>query len=131
MDKPVRDRMKGLVHNIKHFIDADTLRNFSHLFSVKVGDGTLVVCTVKTSLQIPSDDPVIHVFSCALLENLSAFANTACAIAPEALREYLKKVQERGPSKEDTMNHVWEIDCKLVEDTLFWEEAGLDLTKIR
>ena len=131
VDKPVRDRMKGLVHNIKHFIDADTLRNFSHLFSVKVGAGTLVVCTVKTSLQIPSDDPVIHAFSCALLENLPKFADTACAIAPEALREYLKKVQERGPSKEDTMNHFWEIDCKLVEDTLFWEEAGLDLTKIR
>lgn len=131
VDKPVRDRMKGLVHNIKHFIDADTLRNFSHLFSVKVGHGTLVVCTLKTSLQIPSDDPVVHAFSCALLENLAAFADTACAIAPDALRDYLAKVVERGPSKEDTMNHFWEIDCKLVEDTLFWEEAGLDLTKIR
>ena len=132
VDKPVRDRMKGLVHNIKHFIDADTLRNFSHLFSVKVGPGTLVVCTLRTSLQIPADDPVVHAFSSALLENLPKFASeTTCAIAPEALREYLRKVQERGPSKEDTMNHFWEIDCKLVEDTLFWEEAGLDLTKIR
>ena len=131
VDKPVRDRMKGLVHNIKHFIDADTLRNFSHLFSVKVGKGTLVVCTLKTSLKLPSDDPVIHAFSCALLENLPKFADTPCAIAPETLHEYLGKVQQRGPSKEDTMNHFWEIDCKLVEDTLFWEEAGLDLTKIR
>ena len=29
------------------------------------------------------------------------------------------------------MNHFWEIDNKLVEDTLFWEEAKLDLRKIR
>lgn len=47
VDKPVRDRMKGLVNGVKNFIDADTLRNFSHLFSVKVGKGTLVVCTLN------------------------------------------------------------------------------------
>ena len=28
------------------------------------------------------------------------------------------------------MNHFWEIDNKLVEDQLFWEEANLDLRKI-
>ena len=28
------------------------------------------------------------------------------------------------------MNHFWEIDNKLVEDTLFWEEAQVDLSKM-
>ena len=37
----------------------------------------------------------------------------------------------KGPVKEDVMNHFWEIDNKLVEDTLFWKEANLDLTKIQ
>lgn len=49
---------------------------------------------------------------------------------PEALRKYLEEVKKQGPSKEDTMNHFWEIDNKLVEDQLFWEEVNLDLRKI-
>ncbi len=130
VDKPVRDRMKGLVFDIKTFIDADTLRNFSHLFAVKVGKGTLIVCTLNLSLAKPSDDPVIRNFSAALLANLPALAQTDCAISADDLRAYLKQVQEKGPSKEDTMNHFWEIDNKLVEDTLFWEEANLDLRRI-
>ena len=46
-------------------------------------------------------------------------------------KDYCTAVAQRGPRKEDVMNHFWEIDNKPVEDTLFWEEAGLDLTKIR
>ena len=29
------------------------------------------------------------------------------------------------------MNHFWEIDNKLVEDTLFWEEVKVDLSKLK
>ena len=130
VDKPVRDRMKGLVQGVKHFIDADTLRNFSHLFSVRVGAGALVVCTLNLSLDAPAEDCVIRNFSAALLKALPQLAQTDCSIAPEALKDYLREVQKKGPSKEDTMNHFWEIDNKLVEDTLFWEEANLDLRKI-
>ena len=32
---------------------------------------------------------------------------------------------------EDVMNHFWEIDNKPVEDTLFWEETGIDLSKYK
>ena len=28
------------------------------------------------------------------------------------------------------MNHFWEIDNKPVEDTLFWEQTGIDLSKL-
>jgi hypothetical protein len=130
VDKPVRDRMKGLVFNVKTFIDGDTLRNFSHLFSVKVGKGTLVVCTLNLSLDVPAEDCVIRNFSAALLANLPLLAETNCSIEPAAFRAYLEEVKKKGPSKEDTMNHFWELDNKLVEDTLFWEEANLDLRKI-
>lgn len=129
VDKPVRDRMKGLVNGVKNFIDADTLRNFSHLFSVKVGRGTLVVCTLNLAFD-GCQDPVVANFTAALVDALGEFGKTECAISPEALRKYLEEVKKQGPSKEDTMNHFWEIDNKLVEDQLFWEEANLDLRKI-
>ena len=104
IDKPVRDRMKGLIHKIKDFIDDDTLRKFSHLFSVKVGKGLRIVCTFN--MKNP-DSPV------------------------EAFIKWLDETNARGFTPEDVMNHFWEIDNKAVEDTLFWEEAGIDLSKLK
>ena len=127
VDKPVRDRMKGLVNGIKDFIDQDTFRNFSHLFSVKAGKGTLVVCTFAMTRL---DNPAAAGFLAELFNNRD-LAKTAKSIDPDKLKNYLSEETARGIRKEDTMNHFWEIDNKLVEDTLFWEEAKLDLTKIR
>ncbi|MBP5638980.1 MAG: hypothetical protein J6X55_05860 [Victivallales bacterium] len=127
VDKPVRDRMKGLVSGIKDFIDDDTLRNFSHLFSVKVGTGLLTVCTLQFE---KTDDPVVWNFLSCLFAKRDAW-NTVKAISLEAFKEFLVAQTAAGPVKEDVMNHFWEIDNKLVEDTLFWEEANLDLTKIQ
>ena len=127
VDKPVRDRMKGLVSGIKDFIDQDTFRNFSHLFSVKVGKGTLAVCTF--ALKSP-ENPSVAAFLAELF-NDQELVKTAKNIDPAVLKKYLADQTARGVRKEDTMNHFWEIDNKLVEDTLFWEEANLDLRKIR
>ena len=66
----------------------------------------------------------------ALFANADAW-NTDKAVAPDALKAFLEAQTAAGPVKEDVMNHFWEIDNKLVEDTLFWEEANLDLTKIQ
>ena len=126
VDKPVRDRMKGIVHNIKEFIDDDTLRDFSHLFSFKVGRGQLTVCTFNFTKP---ESPAVAAMLAALV-NDSSWTDTETSIEPEALKAYLREVGAKGPQKEDTMNHFWEIDNKLVEDTLFWEEAKLDLSKI-
>ena len=126
VDKPVRDRMKGIVRNIKNFIDDDTLRDFSHLFSFKVGAGILTVCTFNFAKL---DTPAVAAMLAAIVNDYS-WTKTEVAIAPETLKAYLKEVGVKGPQKEDTMNHFWEIDNKLVEDTLFWEEAQIDLKKI-
>ncbi|MBQ9366542.1 MAG: hypothetical protein IJT83_02085 [Victivallales bacterium] len=127
IDKPVRDRMKGLIHKIKDFIDDDTLRKFSHLFSVKVGKGLLIVCTFN--MKNP-DSPVKASLLDALFNHSDAF-QTDCAIAPEAFIKWLDETNARGFTPEDVMNHFWEIDNKAVEDTLFWEEAGIDLSKLK
>ncbi len=117
--------MKGLLQGVKEFIDQDTLRNFSHLFSIKAGNGLLVVCT----LQIDKTAPVTQ----SLLDWLFHGANelnTARTISVGALKEYLAAQTKAGVRKEDVMNHFWEIDNKPVEDVLFWEASGVDLSKI-
>ena len=127
IDKPVRDRMKGLVSGIKDFLPQDTLRNFSHLFSLKVGQGNLIVCTLN--LTHP-DNPAVANFIHALKTRYQElFTDKAISVAD--LKAYLAKTTAAGVIKEDVMNHFWEIDNKPVEDTLFWEQAGLDLRKIR
>ncbi|MBQ6472730.1 MAG: hypothetical protein IJJ33_12165, partial [Victivallales bacterium] len=93
--------------------------------SVSVGPGTLIVCTLNLFAKDPCAEALAH----ELLSSPEQF-HTECAIAPEKLQEYLASVKKRGPRREDTMNHFWEIDNKLVEDKLFWEEAQLDLRKI-
>ena len=128
IDKPVRDRMKGLIHGIKDFIDADTLRNFSHLFSVRVGPGILSVCTMLPAAGWRIGDPVADNFLAAVCSHLGEL-KAETGIAPEAFKEYLVKVTAAGVRKEDVMNHFWEIDNKPVEDTLYWEEVQIDLSK--
>ena len=127
IDKPVRDRMKGLVSGVKDFIDADTLRKFSHLFSVKVGKGLLTVCTLNVSNP---DSPVAANLLSALTDT-PALLETDCSIEADNLRAYLEKVASEGLRSEDVMNHFWEIDNKLVEDTLFWEEVQVNLANMK
>ncbi|MBQ7694171.1 MAG: hypothetical protein IJT50_03520 [Lentisphaeria bacterium] len=124
VDKPVRDRMKGLVQGIKDYQADDTLRNFCHCGVIGAGKGKLVVCTFDTSRCAK---PAAAAFFSTLLDHAAEFPASGVIDVGE-LRDYLA----HAPMvKEDVMNHFWEIDNKPVEDTLFWEEAGLDLTKIR
>lgn len=125
-DKPVRDRMKGLVARIKDFIDTDTLRKFSHLLSIKVSKGQLIICTFNLK---DTENPVVSNFLKALFDNTEAFYSDK-EISASDLKAYLEKINAEGIRKEDVMNHFWEIDNKLVEDTLFWEEAQVDLSKM-
>lgn len=125
-DKPVRDRMKGLVAKIKDFLDTDTLRKFSHLFSVKIGKGQLIVCTFNLN---DVANPVVANLIKVLFDSPEALYSDK-EISKDEFIAYLEKTNAEGIRKEDVMNHFWEIDNKLVEDTLFWEEAQVDLSKM-
>ena len=127
IDKPVRDRMKGMIHGIKHFIDDDTLRKFSHLFSVRVDKGLLIVCTLNCS--DPQDPATANVLS--LITNQPECFDTELSVDSDILRAWLIEINEAGFQPEDVMNHFWELDNKPVEDTLFWEEAGVDLAGLQ
>jgi len=128
IDKPVRDRMKGLIHGVKDFIATDTLRNFSHLFSVKAGQGMLTVCTMLQPGKWV-DSPVTANFFAELFNNPDKFT-AGQEISLEDLKDYLVKSTAAGIRREDVMNHFWEIDNKPVEDTLFWEEVRVDMRKL-
>lgn len=126
VDKPVRDRMKGLIDGIKHFIAQDTLRKFSHLFSLQVGAGQLIVCTFNLS---DPENPVTANFLKALIDGADAL-KAESGISAAELKAWLQAQNDAGIRKEDVMNHFWEIDNKPVEDTLFWEEAQVNLAKM-
>jgi len=127
IDKPVRDRMKGLHQGIKHFIDEDTLRKFTHLFSVKVGNGTLIVCTLNVSNPA---SPVVANLLNALVDAPELFTPD-CHTEATQLREWLETIAREGLRPEDVMNHFWELDDRMVEDTLFWEEVRVNLKNIK
>ena len=130
IDKPVRDRMKVLIRGVKDFIDADTLRDFSHFFTVRVGSGKLSVCTMLPADGWRVGDPVADNFLTTVCDHLGEL-DAEGSIAPEALRDHLARVTAAGVRREDVMNHFWEIDNKPVEDTLFWEEVQIDRRKKR
>ncbi|MHC4873556.1 MAG: glycoside hydrolase family 2 TIM barrel-domain containing protein [Planctomycetota bacterium] len=128
IDKPVRDRMKGLIHNIKDFLPEQTLRNFSYLFSLKAGKGNLIVCTFNlTKPEKPICSTVIDFLINNTNELLPAEENS---IDIESFKNYLKETTEKGEEKEDVMNLYWAQDNRPVEDQLFWETAGVDLSKL-
>ena len=94
---------------------------------MKVGKGTLIVCTIVSGGQFSS--PASDTFLAALLNGATEFA-TEKAIEPAVLKQYLADETAKGERREDVMNHFWEIDNKPVEDTLFWEQTGIDLSKL-
>lgn len=126
VDKPVRDRMKSLLDGYKHFIDQDTLRRFSHLFSLRVGSGQLIVCTFNLTNPM---NPVVANFLKVLIDHTELLEGET-QVSTADFRAWLEKMNADGIRKEDVMNHFWEIDNKPVEDTLFWEEAQVDLAKL-
>jgi len=124
IDKPVRDRMKALKQGIRDFIDDDTLRNFSHCFSVSADNGgVLTVCTLNFD-----DSPVAENFFASLIGNAEAFKAEKTVPVAE-VKKWFEESTAAGVCREDVMNHFWEIDNKPVEDTLFWEEVGIDFRR--
>ena len=126
VDKPVRDRMKGLISNFKDFLPEDTLRKFTHLFSIAVDKGTLIVSTFNVD---DTENPAVANFLSALLNDADAF-KTDKSVSSTVLKAYLDSWQRKERMSEDVMNRFWEQDDKLVEDTLFWETCGIDLRQL-
>lgn len=127
VDKPIRDRYKGLQQGIKDFLPEDTLRRFCHLLSVKIGDGTLVICTFNVS---DPENPVVSNLLELLIDRIDAFAADTAIDAAE-FKAWLEKVNAEGFREEDRMNRIWENDKIPVERVLFWEDLNVNLAAIK
>lgn len=127
IDKPVRDRYRVSRDGVKDFVAEDTLRRFSHLFSVKVGEGTLIVCTFDLSRP---ENPVVSNFL-ELLFDRTDVLNTNSTISSEEFKAWLEKINAEGFREEDEMNVTWQNDFLAVEKTLFWEDLNMNLAAIK
>lgn len=127
IDKPVRDRYRVSRDGVKDFVPEDTLRRFSHLFSLKIGNGTLVVCTFNMSRP---ENPVVSNFLKLLIDRTDVLS-TDCAISADKFKAWLEKVNAEGFREEDRMNKSWQNDFLPVEKVLFWEDLNMDLSAIK
>ncbi len=126
VDKPVRDRMDALIKGIKEIRPEHVLRNFSYLFSLSVGSGTLVLCGFN--LSDAGRDPAANSFLATLIAEIDSLKPTE-SISPGAFKRFLDEQNGKTPLEEGVMNRFWQLDDRPVEDKLFWEEAKVDLRK--
>ena len=127
VDKPVRCRYRVDKDGIKDLIPQDSLRRFSHLFSVKVGDGTLIVCSFNMTRP---ENPVVSNFLELLIDRTDSLT-TDCAISAEEFKVWLEKINAEGFPQECRTNRIWQDDLMPVEKVLFWEELNKDLAAIK
>lgn len=127
IDKPVRDRYRVSRDGVKGFVPEDTLRRFSHLFSFKIGEGNLIVCTFNLAKP---ENPVTSNFL-ELLIDRTDLLKSDCGISAEEFKAWLEKVNAEGFREEDRMNNSWEHDFQAVEKVLFWEDLNMNLAAIK
>ena len=124
IDKCVRDRFDAYVKcfNLPDLLYDRTLRNFSYLFEVKVGNGNLLVCGLNMT-GLDKDEPSTNGMAQFILNYLSSkdFAPRN-AITMQQFVEYLVECAKE-PVKERVMSQFWQLDDTPVESNEFWDES--------
>lgn len=123
IDKSVRDRFDTREpFNLPELMYDRTMRNFSYLFELKVGDGKLLVCGFNlTGLD---DNELSSQRMAAFITNYIK-SEDFCpkhAVSAEKLREYMIGCAET-PVKERVMTQFWALDDTPVESKNFWRES--------
>ncbi len=124
VDKCVRDRFDAYVKcfNLPEFQYDRTLRRFSYLFEVAVGQGKLLVCGLNLT-GLDCDEPS----SVAMAHFIKSYIRSE-DFAPkgklslEDLVAYLKECAKE-PVKERIMSQFWQLDDTPVESAQFWEDS--------
>ena len=129
-DKSSRDRFDAYAvsFNLPELQYDRTLRNFSYLFELKVGEGDLLVCGLNmTGLDNnePSTVAMAQFIQNYLRSNDFAPVNQ---IGYEPFISYLKASAEK-PVKERMMTQFWQLDDTPVESKEYWIESRAYLTE--
>lgn len=127
VDKPVRDRYRVQRDGVKGFVPEDTLRNFSHLFSCKVGEGNLIINTMNVQNL---ENPVVANYLAYIVEHADSLTSDS-GISAEEFKAWLIAENSKEFRPEDTMNQMWTDDKIPVEKVLFWEDLNMNLAAIK
>ena len=124
IDKSCRDRFDAYkdCFNLPELMYDRTLRDFSYLFSLKVGTGKLLVCGLNLT-GLDREEPSTQCMAEFLLRYLSSedFApQTGTDLS--TLTEYLRECA-KTPVKERMMTQFWAMDDTPVESKQFWKDS--------
>ncbi len=123
-DKSTRDRFDAYkaCFNLPELMHDRTLRDFSYLFSVKVGKGNLLVCGLNM-LALDENEPSTLNMAHFIINYLrSKDFSPKNEISVKALIEYMSKCAEK-PVKEGMMTQFWTLDAEPVESAQYWKES--------
>lgn len=123
-DKSCRDRFdaaKNMFHEPELMYDR-TLRDFSYLFELKAGDGSLLVCGMNLT-GLDRNEPSTIAFCNFLKQYLSSqeFAPSE-GMSVDELEAYLRR-SAKSPVKERMMTQFWELDDTPVESQDYWKAS--------
>ena len=130
IDKSVRDRFDAYrtSFNLPELQYDRTLRDFSYLFELSVGKGSLLVCGFNLT-GIDNREPSSVSMADFIINYIgsSDFAPEA-HIGTDELRAYLAECA-KAPVKERMMTQFWQLDDTPVESKQYWEESRRYLTE--
>lgn len=124
IDKNSRDRFDAYkaAYNLPELMPDRTLRDFSYLFELKVGDGKLLVCGLNLT-GLDDNEPSATAMARFIGNYIkSDDFNPENEISLEELKSYMAKCAEE-PVRERTMTQFWELDDAPVESPEFWRNA--------
>ncbi|MBQ8657670.1 MAG: hypothetical protein IJ506_00875 [Clostridia bacterium] len=129
-DKCARDRFDPdkEYFNLSELQYEYTLRDFSYLFELKIGEGSLLVCGLNLT-GLDENEPS----TVAMARFIKGYLHSqkfrpVNGLSEEAFVAYLKKKAEK-PVKERMMTQFWELDNAPVESLEYWLGAKAYLTE--
>lgn len=124
IDKSSRDRFDAYreCFNLPELMYDRTLRDFSYLFSLAVGQGKLLVCGLNLT-GLDREEPSSQGMAAFLLHYLrSDEFDPKQGTDLETLKAYMQKCAQ-APVKERMMTQFWALDDAPVESAEFWKES--------
>ncbi len=123
-DKNVRDRFDAYVDyfNLPELQYDRTLREFSYLFEVGVGEGKLLVCGLNMT-GLDKNEPSTVAMAEFIMNYLqSSDFSPKTNVALDSLKEYMRACA-KAPVKERMMTQFWQLDDTPVESKEYWVES--------
>ncbi len=123
IDKACRDRFDPKKFGEPELMPDRTMRRFSYLFELAVGEGRLLVCGFNLTGATVGDPAALAMIKFLVDYAASDDFSPTSHITPGELRAYLSAVAAQGPQKERMMTQYWQLDAEPVESMDYWTES--------